>query len=299
MRYIYIILIIILLLILYYYSESSVNTRYKYTTYTILCHKEDYKYLCEYITSVFPKNKLLLYNDKTQFDVGTYMCIRRIPILLNSITPPTSYRPAVFEIDGETQYYHVVIYNEESPRLPDGCKVAFLNIEQLTDPLTLLYVKRFMLPTIRYFDYSRENVELYGRGTYLPYKENKEETKRLKLYMTDTPIDICFVGGLSIRRKKTIEELSKLGYIIDVIHNEFGDNRDQRIGWAKLLVNIHTRDNWNVYESIRCERWRFAGKPIVSEYSLYTPDDINQCSYEDLVSTIRLQLNQLGHECNT
>lgn len=253
------------------------TSRKIFKKYTIVYHKQDYPYVVEYISSNFSDNQMISYDATTTFEVGTYLFIRRIPILEESTPPP--------------KYEYFIMYNEESPRIPKGSTVAFLNIEQLTDIVTLNYLQTYLHKKIRYFDYSRENIFIMQRGRLISYRENREETERLRLYCKiDQQVDICLVGSLTTRRKKILEQLENLGYLIDVITDEFGDDRDQRIGWAKLLLNIHARDKWTVYESIRCERWRFAGKKIVSEQSLYIPDGIIQCPYEDLVETVQREL---------
>lgn len=47
--------------------------------------------------------------------------------------------------------------------------------------------------------------------------------------------------------------------------------RDKEIG---KCYNLHFGPEYNVYESIRCERWRFAGMPVYSEPCVSMPEGI-------------------------
>lgn len=61
---------------------------------------------------------------------------------------------------------------------------------------------------------------------------------------------------------------------------------------SHILLNIHLQDEWKIYESIRCERWRFAGMKIVSETSFSPhPDGIISSEYKDLVETVCTHLS--------
>jgi hypothetical protein len=61
--------------------------------------------------------------------------------------------------------------------------------------------------------------------------------------------------------------LKEKGVNVFYVNNAWRDERDILIGKCKILVNIHYGDDYNVYESIRCDRWIFSGKVVVSESS--------------------------------
>ena len=83
------------------------------------------------------------------------------------------------------------------------------------------------------------------------------------------------------------------GLNIDYIQG-FGAERDIKIGKSRILLNIHLQKEWKIYESLRCERWRFAGMPIVSETCFsYSPEDIDTYDYDDIVKGVLLKLKNI------
>jgi hypothetical protein len=61
---------------------------------------------------------------------------------------------------------------------------------------------------------------------------------------------------------------------------------------AKILLNVHSHESYNVYEDIRCDRWTFAGMMVVSEDSYKNESlDISELvtfvKYDKLVDTIK------------
>ena len=182
----------------------------------------------EYIESF--SDEIIQYNNETKFEVDEYMCVRRIP------------------------------------KLPEGSKIKFLNTEQLCVPEKMAEYKACISQADEIFDYSENNIKLSDKGTYLPYKERAEETEKLRGYL-DVPkeFDVVVVGTYSERRKKIIEELRSQFLRIDWITNLFGDERDIRIGKAHILLNLHYSDSYKEFESIRCNRWKWAGMRILTE----------------------------------
>ena len=49
------------------------------------------------------------------------------------------------------------------------------------------------------------------------------------------------------------------------LNNVFQKERDAKIASARVLLNWHENEDWTVYEELRCERWRVAGMPIITE----------------------------------
>ena len=256
-------------------SNSKINNYIpdKIDNYTILCFENEYIVLIEYIKSVFSKNKIIVYNIDTKFNIGNYISLRRIPILSDSLKLPM---PITIK-----SYYSIA-----SPYLPNNSNVIFLNVDHLTNHNTLSFIKTYLNPKIKYYDFSENNIKIFGKGVYIPYKENIEETLKLKSFMNVKKIyDICVVGEKSKRRYNIITELIKQ-YSVIYIHNLYGDERDSLIGKSKLLLNIHSNLYRKCYESIRCERWRFAKMPIISEIcNDVLPNDIIGCSYNQLIET--------------
>lgn len=193
----------------------------------------------EYVESFSNEDPIVLYNNETVFEVDEYLCVRRIP------------------------------------KLPEGSKVKFLNTEQLCVPEKLAEYKLIVLKADEVFDYSEENIKLVG-GTYLPYKERLEETEKLRGYL-DVPkeYDVIVVGTESERRKKIINELQCQFLRVYWIKNLFGDERDKQIGKAHVLLNLHYSETYSEFESIRCNRWKWAGMPVLTEPCIRVPNGIS------------------------
>uniref|UniRef100_A0A6C0HG57 Glycosyltransferase 2-like domain-containing protein n=1 Tax=viral metagenome TaxID=1070528 RepID=A0A6C0HG57_9ZZZZ len=204
----------------------------------ILCHESEYKYMKEYVESF--SEEVVQYSNSTTFEVDEYMCVRRIP------------------------------------NLPEGSKIKFLNTEQLCVPEKMAEYKAFISRANEIFDYSESNIKLSGKGTYLPYKERAQETEKLRGYL-DVPkeFDVVVVGTHSERRKQIIEELRSQFLRVHWITDLFGDERDKQIGKAHILLNLHYSDSYKEFESIRCNRWKWAGMRVLTEPCIHVPDGIS------------------------
>jgi hypothetical protein len=199
----------------------------------ILCADHEYVYFKEYIETFLEKNRLVLYNGSTEpFSENVmYVCIRRIPFNL----------------------------------LPPKCFLSFINTEQLSVPSKFLEYKMHVRPNIRIFDYSLQNIKISGIGHYLPYKENPNETIKLKEFLEQPKeFDFAVIGTMSEYRRNIMKTVSSKGYKVYFVSG-WGDARDKEVGKCKALLNIHFNGDYKLYEPIRCERWRFAGMPIFSE----------------------------------
>ena len=80
-----------------------------------------------------------------------------------------------------------------------------------------------------------------------------------------------------------------------MIVSAWGDERDRLIAQGKVLLNIHCKKSFLIYESLRCDRWLFAGMPVVSE-NVPLADEIDVtplmflCEYDQLVETVAMVL---------
>jgi len=174
------------------------------------------------------------------------------------------------------------------------CNIIYLNVDHLTNINELNYIKKYLDPKIQYYDFSRHNIKIYGKGKYIiPYKENPDETKKLITYINvKKEYDIYLVGEKSQRRQYIVKQLRHVGYRVIYIYNLYGDERDLMIGKSKILLNIHSYANRMCYESIRCERWRFANMTIISENcDEDAPNGIIVCTYDTVVKTCKEVLN--------
>ena len=191
-------------------------------------------------------------------------------------------------------------------RIPDSlmkeptlCKnMILLNIEQITTPKFKDMMKEVLLKNIKVIDYSIENINLIKEFSdnpigYLPYQYEPSEISKLETFVKNVPkfFDVAFTGWLSPRRKEIISSLQNKGFKVQLVKNEWANSRDFKITSAKLLLNVHYNESYNVYEAIRCDRWTFSGMMIVSEDSFENEAlDINKLvifeKYDKLVDKI-------------
>lgn len=77
--------------------------------------------------------------------------------------------------------------------------------------------------------------------------------------------DIAFVGGVDTeKRSRVLQNLHERGLRVHHIER-WGEDRDQEIAKCKILLNIHYDHDYTIFEAIRCERWIFAGMPVLTE----------------------------------
>lgn len=200
----------------------------------------------------------------------------------------------------EDNRYYMCVGNVPYEKIPPSCKIGFVNVEQLSDPGRLEEYNRTVNDNIDIFDYSEDNIRITGKGKYLPYRKNPEEMKKLKSFMSlPKEYDIAIMNckfkqhrclHISERRINMINRLMDSGVSVNMIEG-WGDARDKEIGKCRILINIHFSDTHKIYEAIRCERWRFAGMPIISETSVSPmPPEIIESPYEHIVETVKREL---------
>ncbi|MEC7692938.1 MAG: hypothetical protein VX446_01020 [Bacteroidota bacterium] len=132
-----------------------------------------------------------------------------------------------------------------------------------------------------YCDYSRENLKLLraaaeaeGHGplpehqlVWLPIPYNPKEIEPLRLLVSERPtafeFDVAVIGGSS-HRTNVVERLKECGVRVLRV-NGWGMKRDANVPKAKVLLNVHLQPESNIYEAARCDRWVFAGMPVLSE----------------------------------
>lgn len=177
--------------------------------------------------------------------------------------------------------------------------IFLINIEQLTRENYKKYILDCLSHKIKIFDYSVENIRHINRDnkiSWLPYQINDTEINKLKNHnMVEKKYDVAFVGTISPKRKKILEQLKEKGYNVLEIH-AFGDERDKYIGSAKILLNVHYANDYHIHETFRCDRYIFSDMIVVSESSVH--DDLLDTSdltifadYDKLVDKIGDILN--------
>lgn len=164
----------------------------------------------------------------------------------------------------------------------NGSKATFfINSEQLARKV-IDVSRRLSFALMKnsfYCDYSQVNLQLLREAGgdalkektlyWVPYQYKEAEVAKLKGFMKVEPTYDVAVIGSSSHREDIMGDLRKRG--IKVLHIQgFSWKRDARVPQAKILLNLHISPDAQVFEHIRCDRWIFAGIPVVSEECLHT-----------------------------
>ena len=177
-------------------------------------------------------------------------------------------------------------------QLIPSSRLMLINTEQLTRSHWHILIDIYSKHGIKIFDYDNYQSTV-NNYEYLPYQVTDNEIHYLSKLLTHTvknyDVAICSVNG-SNRRASVVTRLRNMGIsVIDV--NGWGKSRDTQIASARILINIHYADNYQIFEHFRCDRWILSGMLIVSETSLSDPqfdciDLIITSTYQDIVTTV-------------
>lgn len=169
-----------------------------------------------------------------------------------------------------TQKVNIFVCNTE--QLTSNCNAFVFNIEPLYEHTKINQDIYFGVT-----DYSEQNLKIINQNKfiidnnietfYLPYQYQQKEIDFLKSEFTkEKKVFTC--GCQSERRIKIRENLlDEHGIKIDVSHG-FYDPRDKFMMKYKIMLNISTKDEFTIYEHIRCDRLIFAGLVIISEHKI-------------------------------
>ncbi len=184
--------------------------------------------------------------------------------------------------------------------LPQQPKPHILyNCEQMTreDKPWFEVVLRAKLPDVaEVWDYSLINVELLKkagiRAKYVPLQLTDETLAPLRSYREQNPptMDVGFCGLLSPRRKAILTALREAGLNVPELRHLYGADRDKMLAKCHVVINIHYREDYKVWESCRCQLWLDLGVPVISENSLDNHPGCINVPYEKLVEEIIRQV---------
>lgn len=157
-----------------------------------------------------------------------------------------------------------------------------LNTEQLTRNI------HKHSPRVRmWIDYSTSNLNLLQRKhkMYLPYPYNPVEA------WDEVPTyDVAMVGQMSPKRM-TIFNLLKDNNISCIHVKGWGSKRDNIIAKSRVLLNIHHSREYNIFETLRCDRWIMSQHVVVSENSEITGDPLHNhvifVPYKNIVRKVK------------
>lgn len=101
---------------------------------------------------------------------------------------------------------------------------------------------------------------------FLPLGYVKELEKIKKKEDEREDIDVLFIGSLSDRRTKILQEMSQLNINVKHLFGFYGHERDKIILRSKLLLNMHYHDIGSL-EHVRIFYYLINSKPVLSEKS--------------------------------
>ena len=149
-------------------------------------------------------------------------------------------------------------------------RVYVLNTEQLCEPTRFAHIEALATQGIKIIDYSLENINIIKSKMsdvscfHVPYQYREEEIKRLQQFSLDPQNDVGLVSCNTPHRKAVLQQLISAGIkAVDI--RGWKDARDSQIGNCRILLNVHFESNFKIFEHIRCDRWVFAGKTVISE----------------------------------
>lgn len=181
----------------------------------------------------------------------------------------------------------IYIYNRKDHMKP----FIYFNPEQLTRAKELASVLELIKTAkpIEVWDYSKVNVEILKQhgiqATWIQIKSHESYLAKLRSWRTEILFDIGFCGAIGLRRQTILDGLKEAGLRVLIINTVAGDARDQQLAKCKVILNIHYAEDYQLFESARCEPWLAAGVPVISETSLDNDSRCINVDYADLVKT--------------
>jgi hypothetical protein len=165
------------------------------------------------------------------------------------------------------------------------------NTEQLTRKNQLEYFcTTAMHPNcMEVWDYSKANIEILSKCNikahyHPPIMPNSYLSVLRSFRQQEIKYDIGFCGDITQRRMYIIDQLNKYGYHILIISNMYGEDRDKQLATCKVLLNIHAHEDYQIFESARCEPWLAIGVSVISEQSLDNDSRCINVSYDEIVN---------------
>jgi hypothetical protein len=175
------------------------------------------------------------------------------------------------------QFFKVPITNQTN--------VYILNVEQLSIQSNIDNIMN--IPTnIKLIDYSFSNIEYLKQLNrchyYLPYQVNESE-----IFNYPKIHDVVSIGWESVRRLHVRNQLLQKKIQVKHIDRVFGNARDQLLFKHKILVNVHFKEEYKVFEEMRCNRCIFNKMIVITEKSIHNQNNrlkkyMIECEYSEI-----------------
>ena len=183
----------------------------------------------------------------------------------------------------------IMSYYSQAPK----SQFNYYNTEQLSclGNLDRIKEKIKLNPNLKeLWDYSKANIDILAKHSitarYVPIQTPKSYSNKLKEFRNEGIIyDVGFCGTLTSRRLTILNQLLERGIKVHAV-TTFGDERDKELAKCKILLNIHAKDDYTIFESARCDAWLSIGVPVVSENSQDNDSRCINVGYDNLVSKV-------------
>ena len=214
--------------------------------------------------------------DSHKIDI--FICIDEVVIqgindYIISLMFTLNFKILINDINNIYDDNNIYIFIQTIPLNIKTKNMYLLNIEQLTKPYWNKYISNILNQNIKVIDYSYTNIKYLNNEyiTHLPYQYTNQEIDNLKNMINNNNkiYDVVLCGSISEKRMYIYQSLINNGINVKYINDSFGEIRDIEISKSKILLNIHFDENYKIYESMRCDRWIFAGMLLISEVSIY------------------------------
>ncbi len=175
-----------------------------------------------------------------------------------------------------------------------------INLEQMSHHQRYMQVRKYYDEGFPIIDYTKAHRYIFPKEIYFPYQCVNKEIDKLKSFHLSTEYnsyeyDICMIPCNSKERQFIFDELVKKGIKITSIEG-WGDERDKKIAQCKIILNLHFNSTFQIYEHLRCDRWMFANKIIISEYSqqeeILDVNNVYFYEYEDIIDACIKHLSE-------
>ena len=175
-------------------------------------------------------------------------------------------------------------------RLPPGSVIY--NLEQPSHPNTANVRSLATANQCRVWDYSLRNNKDWAAAAisaiHVPIGYTPNLTRVPKSPTQDW--DVCFMGWLTPRRVKLIDDLRRIGLKVFASDRCYGGARDNILSRSKLVLNVH-HDGRNMFEIVRVSYLLANSKCVISEESSDEQD------YRDLSLVQRVPYDSLVDAC--
>lgn len=185
--------------------------------------------------------------------------------------------------------YHLL----RDPRQLSGVRYIPWQLEQLSEREGVWSdtVKAILQGAAAVWDYSADNVAFLRRrgiaATIVP--PGFHPALRRIPSRPDRDIDVLFYGSVNERRQRVLRDLSDGAARVKALFGAYGAQRDEAIGRAKIVVNIHHYAA-AIFESVRISYLLNNGCFVVSEESAAYPyEGVELCMvpYDQIAQTCR------------